>query len=34
MRMHEILQQDPETWRLFTCAEEDGTRVVKSRLEL
>ena len=22
MRMHEILQQDPEIWRLFTCAEE------------
>ena len=22
MHMHEILQQDPEIWRLFTCAEE------------
>ena len=22
MQMHEILQQDPEIWRLFTCAEE------------
>jgi len=22
MQMHDILQQDPEIWRLFTCAEE------------
>ena len=22
MRMHDILQQEPEIWRLFTCAEE------------
>ena len=24
MQMHDILQQDPEIWRLFTCAEEYG----------